>query len=321
MEHIFITGAGGFLGKDLIRRLQSEGRYRLSASVRNAETNVAAGVVTHFTGAMDTRTSWTAAMTGVDVVVHCAARVHIMADKSADPLQAFRDVNVDATLHLARQAAAAGVRRFVFISSIKVNGEESQVGRPYTPDDEPKPIDAYGLSKWEAEKGLLQLAEEVEMDIVIIRPVLIYGPGVKANVQNMMRFLRRGIPLPLGAIHNKRSFVALENVTDLIVTCLDHPAASNQVFLVSDDEDLSTTDLLRRMARALHTPARLVPVPSWLLKGTAKLLGMSGFSQRLCGTLQVDISKTRSLLGWAPRIGVDQALDGTARHFLDQNKR
>lgn len=321
MEHIFITGAGGFLGKDLIRRLQSEGRYRLSASVRNAETNVAAGVVTHFTGAMDTRTSWTAAMTGVDVVVHCAARVHIMADKSADPLQAFRDVNVDATLHLAREAAAAGVRRFVFISSIKVNGEESQVGRPYTPDDEPKPIDAYGLSKWEAEKGLLQLAEEVEMDIVIIRPVLIYGPGVKANVQNMMRFLRRGIPLPLGAIHNKRSFVALENVTDLIVTCLDHPAASNQVFLVSDDEDLSTTDLLRRMARALHTPARLVPVPSWLLKGTAKLLGMSGFSQRLCGTLQVDISKTRSLLGWAPRIGVDQALDGTARHFLDQNKR
>lgn len=321
MEHIFITGAGGFLGKDLIRRLQSEGRYRLSASVRNAETNVTAGVVTHFTGAMDTRTSWTAALTGVDVVVHCAARVHIMADKAADPLQAFRDVNVDATLHLARQAAAAGVRRFVFISSIKVNGEESQVGRPYTPDDEPKPIDAYGLSKWEAEKGLLQLAEEVEMDIVIIRPVLIYGPGVKANVQNMMRFLRRGIPLPLGAIHNKRSFVALDNVTDLIVTCLDHPAASNQVFLVSDDEDLSTTDLLRRMARALHTPARLVPVPSWLLKGTAKLLGMSGFSQRLCGTLQVDISKTRSLLGWAPRIGVDQALDGTARHFLDQNKR
>ena len=321
MEHIFITGAGGFLGKDLIRRLQSEGRYRLSASVRNAETNVTAGVVMHFTGAMDTRTSWTAALTGVDVVVHCAARVHIMADKSADPLQAFRDVNVDATLHLARQAAAAGVRRFVFISSIKVNGEESQVGRPYTPDDEPKPIDAYGLSKWEAEKGLLQLAEEVEMDIVIIRPVLIYGPGVKANVQNMMRFLRRGIPLPLGAIHNKRSFVALDNVTDLIVTCLDHPAASNQVFLVSDDEDLSTTDLLRRMARALHTPARLVPVPSWLLKGTAKLLGMSGFSQRLCGTLQVDISKTRSLLGWAPRIGVDQALDGTARHFLDQNKR
>jgi len=321
MEHIFITGAGGFLGKDLICRLQSEGRYRLSASVRNAETNVAAGVVTHFTGAMDSRTSWTAALAGVDVVVHCAARVHIMADKSADPLQAFRDVNVDATLHLARQAAAAGVRRFVFISSIKVNGEESQVGRPYTPDDEPKPIDAYGLSKWEAEKGLLQLAEEGEMDIVIIRPVLIYGPGVKANVQNMMRFLRRGIPLPLGAIHNKRSFVALDNVTDLIVTCLDHPAASNQVFLVSDDEDLSTTDLLRRMARALHTPARLVPVPSWLLKGTAKLLGMSGFSQRLCGTLQVDISKTRSLLGWAPRIGVDQALDGTARHFLDQNKR
>lgn len=321
MEHIFITGAGGLLGKDLIRRLQSEDRYRLSASVRNAETNVAAGVVTHLTGAMDTQTSWSAALTGVDVVVHCAARVHIMADKSADPLQAFRDVNVGATLHLARQAAAAGVRRFVFISSIKVNGEESQAGRPYTPDDQPKPIDAYGLSKWEAEKGLLRLAEEVEMDIVIIRPVLIYGPGVKANVQNMMRFLRKGIPLPLGAIHNKRSLVALDNVTDLIVTCLDHPAASNQVFLVSDDEDLSTTDLLRRMARALHTPARLVPVPSWLLKGMAKLLGMSGFSQRLCGTLQVDISKTRSLLGWAPRIGVDQALDATARHFLDQNKR
>lgn len=321
MEHIFITGAGGFLGKDLIRRLQSEDRYRLSASVRNAQANVAAGVVTHFTGVMDTRTSWTAALTGVDVVVHCAARVHVMADKSTDPLQAFRAVNVEGTLHLARQAATAGVRRFVFISSIKVNGEESLAGRPYTPHDEAKPVDAYGLSKWEAEKGLLKLAEEVEMDIVIIRPVLIYGPGVKANFQNMMRFLCKGIPLPLGAIHNKRSFVALDNVTDLIVTCLDHPAASNQVFLVSDDEDLSTTELLRRMARALHAPARLVPVPAWLLRTTAKFLGMSGFSQRLCGTLQVDISKTRSLLGWAPRVGVDQALDGTARHFLDQNKR
>lgn len=321
MEHIFITGAGGFLGRDLIRRLQSEGRYRLSASVRNAETHVAAGVVAHFTGAMDARSSWAAALAGVDVVVHCAARVHVMADTCADPLQAFREVNVAATLHLARQAATAGVRRFVFISSIKVNGEESLAGRPYRPDDEPKPIDAYGLSKWEAEKGLLQLAEEVGMDIVIIRPVLIYGPGVKANFQNMMRYLCKGIPLPLGAIHNKRSFVALDNVTDLIVTCLDHPAASNQVFLVSDDEDLSTTELLRKMARALRAPARLVPVPAWLLTAAAKLLGLSGFSQRLCGTLQVDISKTRSLLGWAPRVGLDQALDGTARHFLDQNKR
>lgn len=321
MDHIFITGATGFLGKDLIRRLQSDKKYRLSASVRTAATRLDSDVSAHVMGDIDSTTAWGQALAGVDVVVHCAARVHITTEDSADPLQAFRDINVKATLHLAREAAAAGVRRFVFISSIKVNGEGSPAGTPFCADDEPNPADAYGLSKWEAEKGLLQLAEAVEMDIVIIRPVLIYGPGVKANFLNMMRFLSKGIPLPLGAIHNKRSLVALENVSDLIVTCLDHPAASNQVFLVSDGEDLSTTELLRRLAHALHAPARLIPIPSRFLTFVAKLFRMSGLSQRLCGTLQVDIRKTRSLLGWAPRVSVDQALNGAARHYLDSNKR
>lgn len=321
MDHIFITGATGFLGKDLIRRLQSEGKYQLSASVRRSDAEVAEGVITHVIGSAGADGAWNSALTGVNVVVHCAARVHVMADKATDPLQAFREVNVDATLRLAREAASAGVRRFVFISSIKVNGDESPPGQPFRPEDIPNPTDAYGLSKWEAEKALLFFAQDVEMDIVIIRPVLIYGPGVKANFLSIMRLLYKGIPLPLGAIDNKRSLVALENVSDLIVTCLVHPAASNQIFLVSDGEDLSTTELLRKIALALRSPARLIPIPSWLLLVAAKLLGMSGFSQRLCGTLQVDISKTRSMLGWAPRVGVDQALEDAARFYLDQNKR
>jgi nucleoside-diphosphate-sugar epimerase len=255
------------------------------------------------------------ALQDVQAMVHCAARVHVMDDRSDDPLAAFRAANVEGTLSLAKLAAAAGVRRFIFISSIKVNGEGTLIGQPYTSEDEPAPQDPYGISKLEAEQALQALSTQTGMEVVIIRPVLVYGPGVKANFRSMMSWLTKGVPLPLGAIPNKRSLVALDNLVDLIITCIDHPAAANQTFLVSDGEDLSTSELLRRMGTALDTPARLIPVPASMLQMGARLIGKSGVAQRLCGSLQVDITKTRALLGWSPVVSVDQALCKTAEAF------
>lgn len=269
-------------------------------------------------GDIDPHTDWRGALAGVDCVVHLAARVHVMHERAADPLAEFRKVNVDGSLALARQAVAAGVRRFIFVSSIKVNGEGTAPGRPFAADDALAPADAYGISKLEAERSLLALAAEAGMQMVIIRPVLVYGPGVKANFRSMMSWLSKGVPLPLGAIHNRRSLVALDNLVDLILTCMNHLAAAGQVFLVSDGEDLSTTELLRRMGAALGRPARLLPVPAAWLDGAARLLGKGAVAQRLCGSLQVDIEKTRRLLDWTPPVTVDAALRETARHFLAQ---
>ena len=267
-------------------------------------------------GDLEPSTDWSVALGGVSAVVHCAARVHVMSDTAADPLAEFRQVNVQGTLNLARQAAAVGARRFVFVSSIKVNGEATQLGRPFTADDAPAPLDAYGVSKMEAEQGLRELSAQTGMEVVIIRPPLVYGPDVKANFAAMMRWLRRGIPLPLGAIHNQRSLVALDNLVDLIVTCLSHPAADNQTFLVSDGEDVSTTELLQRMGQAMNRPARLIPVPAGLLMQAAALLGKRDVAQRLCCSLQLDIEKTRQLLNWNPPLTLDQGLKKAAEGFV-----
>jgi nucleoside-diphosphate-sugar epimerase len=244
----------------------------------------------------------------VDVVVHTAARVHMMADTVADPLAEFRRVNVEVSLRLAREAAAVGVRRFVFISSVKVNGEASLAGQPFTEQDAVGPQDDYGISKMEAEQGLRQIAADTDMEVVIIRPPLVYGSGVRANFAALMRAVQRGWPLPLGAVQNKRSLVALDNLVDFIITCINHPQAANQTFLVSDGQDLSTTDLVRGMAHAAGVPARLLPVPVGALQAGATLLGKGDAVQRLCGNLQVDISKARSLLGWAPPVSVEEGL-------------
>ncbi|AZD30984.1 UDP-glucose 4-epimerase [Pseudomonas chlororaphis] len=254
------------------------------------------------------------------MVIHVAARVHVMHDTLTDPLAAFREVNVEGTLNLARQAVEAGVKRFIFISSIKVNGEQTSSGAPYTADDMPAPVDPYGISKLEAEQGLLALAADTGMEVVIIRPVLVYGPGVKANFLSMMRWLYRGVPLPFGAVQNRRSLVALDNLVDLIVTCIDHPAAANQRFLASDGEDVSTTDLLRKLAFALGKPAHLIRVPVWLMSTVATFLGRRALSQRLFGSLQVDITKNQQLLGWTPPVSLDDALGLTAQYFLDARR-
>lgn len=309
---ILVTGANGFVGRPLCAALAHSGQAVVAAT-RHALPDRAPNITNCQISTLTVDTDWQHGLQGCDAVVHLAARVHVMTDTATDPLAEFRRVNVDGTLNLARQAAAADVRRFVFISSIKVNGESTRLGQFFTANDVPGPQDPYSISKHEAEQGLRKLAAETGMEVVIIRPPLVYGPGVRANFRSMMRWLKWGVPLPLGAIHNKRSLVALDNLVDLIITCLDHPAAANQTFLAADGEDLSTTELLRRMGVTLGSPARLIPVPTSLLEAGAALLGRRDMAQRLCGSLQVDISKARELLGWNPPISVDEALRRTAQ--------
>lgn len=307
-QRVFVTGATGFVGSRLIECLRDDG-HSVTAAVRRS---VNVGVPVFQMGDLSEEQEWSSALVGQDVIVHCAARVHMMSETAADPLAAFREVNVGATLNLARQAAAAGVRRLIFLSSIKVNGELTEPGRPFTSHDSPAPADPYAVSKVEAEAGLVELARQTGMELVIIRPVLVYGPGVKGNFQRMMDRVQRGGVLPLGAVDNRRSLVALDNLVDLIVTCVDHPAAAGQIFLVSDGEDISTPEMLRHMGRVLGRQVRLLPVPvSWLKMGAA-LLGKRSEAQRLCGSLQVDIEHTCKTLDWKPPVSLEQGFRAAA---------
>ena len=304
---VLVTGASGFVGRAVLDALARSGAA-VTAAVRR-ETELPAGVRVCRIGELGSGTDWGEALASCSHVVHLAARAHVMRDGSGDPLAEYRRVNVAGTLALARQAVSAGVRRFVFVSSIKVNGERTAKGTAFSETDPLAPVDAYGISKAEAEAGLLDIAAAMAMEIVVIRPPLVYGPGVKANFLTLIRWLARGVPLPLGAVReNRRSFVGLGNLSDLILRCFHHPAAANQVFLASDGEDLSTTELLRRTASALGVRARLVPVPVPILMAGARLLGATETVRRLCDNLQVDISKARRVLDWSPPFTVDQEL-------------
>ncbi|ATN13370.1 NAD-dependent dehydratase [Pseudomonas sp. FDAARGOS_380] len=315
---LLVTGSSGFVGRHLIQQLQGSTDLQVRALVRRlpdvSASDVEYAVLPDFSAVSPEHP----AVQGVDVVVHLASRVHVMNDTEVDPLAAFRRVNVGHTLALARSAAAAGARRFVFVSSVKVNGEKTALGRPFRETDPSAPVDPYGISKMEAEDALKALALDTGLEVVIIRPVLVYGPGVKANFESMMKWLVKRVPLPFGAIRNQRSLVALDNLVSLILTCTTHPAASNQVFLASDGEDVSTTELLRKFAIALDAPARLIPIPQWLLVWGAMLLGKKALSQRLCGSLQVDITKARKVLGWQPPLTLEQGLEVTAQHYFSE---
>ncbi len=311
---VLLTGASGFVGTEVLRVAQSRG-IPIRPVFRSKEFISELGTVTISSLASDT--NWRVAVSNVDVVIHCAARVHIMDDQEANPLKAFREVNVQGTLNLARQSVEAGVKRFIFISSVKVNGEATQPGRSFNADDIAAPEDAYGISKAEAEAGLRLLSDQTGMEVVIIRPPLVYGLGVKGNFSSILSWIARGLPLPLGAVtSNLRSFVGLDNLVDLILTCVDHPNAANQTFLVSDGEDLSTADLLRKIGLALNQPVRLISVPIKVLSFASNLFGKRAIAQRLLGSLQVDISKTCTLLDWSPSFSMDEELRSTVKQRL-----
>jgi len=312
-RRILVTGSTGFVGRRLCSALREQGLDVREAVRRSPAVNAGLDVVA--VGAIDGQTDWRRAVEETGSVIHLAGRAHVMREDEADPLAVYRRVNVAGTVRLALQAAAAGVRRFVFVSSVKVNGEAT-TGRPFTEADVPAPLDAYGVSKHEAEEELKDIGRESGMEIVVVRPTLVYGPDVKGNFLSLLHWLRRGLPLPLARCDNRRSFTGLTNLADLLIQCVLHPAAANETFLAADGEDLSTPELLRRMARALGRKARLLPFPPAMLRVAAGVVGRPGVYERLCGSLRVDASKARELLGWRPPLTVDEELARTARWFL-----
>lgn len=321
MSRILVTGASGFVGNALCGHLASVGHDVLACVRQRAALNVEQMGDKHIslyeTGELFPHTNWRTPLTNLDVVVHLAARVHVMRDGAADRLALYRSVNTDTTLNLARQAAKAGVRRFVFISTVKVHGEGRE--NPYAESDLPLPQDAYAISKWEAEQGLHTISAETGMEVVILRPPLVYGPGVKANFLRLMQLIERGWPLPLGAVHNRRSLLYLGNLVSAIAHCIEHPAAAGKVFLVSDGEAISTPDLIRLLAGEMGRSARLLPVPSGLLRFLAGLVGKRAEANRLLDSLVVDSSKLMKEYGWRSPFSLQAGIRETVHAYLNQN--
>jgi nucleoside-diphosphate-sugar epimerase len=304
--NILITGSTGFVGSRLVNTLSAGNGCSVTAATRQSKPAFSTEKAVQIQIAeIGPSTEWTKALRGQDVVIHVAAVAH-MASNSDEVVARYQSVNVEGTLNLVRQSAEAGVKRFIFLSSIGVNGNISDL--PYTLADEVNPQEAYAASKWYAEGSLKEVSGAEGMEFVIIRSPLVYGPSAPGNFGSLVRWIEKGFPLPLGSVHNKRSLVALDNLVDLIITCIDHPGAANETFLVSDGEDLSTTQLLQGVAEAMGKPSRLIPVPASLLQFGATLLGKKAVAQRLLGSLQVDISHTQKCLNWTPPLTVKQGL-------------
>lgn len=327
MKRILVTGANGFVGRMLCKVLQEKG-HTVRGAVRS-DCKKSSGSVTKLkcapiedivaVGDIGPSTDWSKALVGVDIVVHLAARVHIMQEISKNPLESFRIVNAHGVERFARMAADYRIKRFVNISSISIHGN-STGERPYLEDDDAQPQSPYAISKWEGELALRQIASESNFEPVVVRPPLVYGPGVGGNFLRLMQLADRGLPLPLGSVENKRSFIGIENLVDLIVSCVVHPAAAGETFLVADGEDLSTPDLIRRVAKLLGRPARIVPFPVSVMRAAAKMLKKEDVLDRLCNCLQVDASKARRILGWQPSVPLDEGLAQTVRWYLKEYK-
>ena len=313
---VLVTGASGFIGLVLCQHLLRHG-WSVRAATRFVSTAIAippGAEVVRIVG-VDESTDWSEALLGVEAVVHLAARVHVMHESTRDPLAAFRAVNTEGTSHLAAMAAQAGVRRIVYVSSIKVNGEQTTTG-PFTESDVPNPDDAYGLSKWEAEQALWDTARRTGLEVVVIRPPLVYGPSAPGNFNRLLRFIQLGIPLPLGSVRNQRSFMYVENLCDAIRVCLQHPAAAGRTFLLSDGEDISTPELIRLLSKYLGRRSYLIPFPPSLLAAGARLLGFHEEAERLLGSLRVDSSAIRQTLHWNPPYRLSEGLRATAEAYL-----
>lgn len=317
---LLLTGASGFIGLHLLGRLAEYNLHLISRTKLDNFNEIRD--LSLFQYEIDAVTDYTNALSGRDVIIHCAARAHIMYDELSDPLAEYLKVNTEGTINLARQAIKAGVKRFIYISSIKVNGESTGLDIPFKSNDIRAPQDFYGKSKSEAEEQLLELTKETGLEVVIIRPTLVYGPGVKANFASLLNLVSKGLPLPFGCIkENKRSLVSVKNLVDLIATCIEHPKAANQVFLVSDDHDVSTATMVRYMSQALGKSSRLLPVPILCYKIAGKLIGKTDVVNRLLSSLQVDITHTKSTLGWEPPQTLEQGFKETAEaYLLNKNK-
>ena len=305
-----ISGAGGFVGKALCAELLRRGQS-VSAAVRSGKSLIDNTEVI-IIGAIDSETNWADALRDVDVVIHLAARVHVMRESATDPLAEFLKVNLHGTSNLARQAACFGVRRLVYVSSIKVNGEQTSATQSFTELDEPSPQDFYSISKWQAEQALWRIAQETGLEIVVVRPSLVYGPGVKGNFAQMLAVIAKHIPLPFASVHNRRSLIYLGNLVDALIACSTHPVAAGQTYLVCDGEDVSTPDLLRQLGDAMRCPAHILPFPPSWLRMLGKIFDKSDQVERLLGSLQVDSDKIRRDLNWVPPYTLQQGLQATA---------
>lgn len=315
--NLLITGATGFVGSRLVEVVLNR-QYKVSAVKRSGQSQVVDSDprLQWCTGNLSPEFDWSKHLKGIDCVIHCAARVHQMQDEVQDIQAVYDETNFHGTLNLAKQAVEAGVKRFVFLSSIKVNGEQTETDKPFTAEVSTPPADPYGLSKYKAEQALNELAQQTGLEVVVIRPPLVYGPGVKANFQTMMKWVSRSIPLPLGAIHNQRSLVYLDNLVDLIMVCIQHSNAANHTFLVSDDYEVSTTQLLKQIKRSSKSHSVLLPIPMSWFNLVANLVGKPQIAQRLCGSLQVDISETKKQLNWQPPVSWEQGISETVRYYL-----
>ena len=323
MLRILVTGANGFVGRSLCPALRIAG-FKVRGAIRDfGEYGV--DVVKRdldeivCVGDIDSSTEWSESLAGIDAVIHLAARVHILQEVSKNPLESFRSVNVKGSERLARAATMAGVRRLIYVSSILIHGNFTEA-KPYSEDDAAHPHSPYAVSKWEGELALRSVSKETGLELVTVRPPLVYGPGVGGNFLRLMCWAEKGWPLPLASIHNLRSFIGIDNLVDLLVRCVDHPKAANEVFLAADGEDLSTPDLIRRVAKLLNRPARLLPFPVNILRASASVVGMDDVVDRLCNSLQVDSGKARRVLGWQPGVSLDEGFARTAEWYATSQR-
>ena len=319
MDRILVTGANGFVGRQLCRSLSQKG-FLVKAAVRQTAIAPAEEMQYIPVGDIGPDTDWTEALHGVHLVVHLAGRAHIRRDSSANSMAEYERINTLGTIRLAQMAAAAHVKRFLFLSSVKVNGEETH-DQPFAETDRPAPLDFYAVSKWKAEEALLHLHRQGKLSVVIIRPPLVYGPGVRANFLQLIRLVDFGLPLPLGKIKNKRSLVGLRNLIEFIMVCLHDPSAAGEIFLVSDQEDLSTADLVQRIGGFLGRSTYLIPIPYQFMSIIAHIMGKKEAFYKLCHSLQVNVEKSRNVLHWNPPFSVNEELEQTIEWYKNEYKR